>query len=228
IYAISNKFSTLYMGIYNVFGLSFTESASKHIGDKDKDEYFSSVINKAIIYFAQIIIGMMLVLPLIYNILVNEKYIESYVYVPILLLASLFHVILSLYGSIYITNKKTKQIMKTSIYAAIINIIINVLFIKYIGLFAASLSTLLAYFFMTIYRYKDVKKYTIIKYDIKNLLLNTLLMIIVIISYYFNIFSLNIIIFLLALFTIIILDLKDIKSIYKYLKNTIKCRFDKK
>lgn len=46
---------------------------------------------------------------------------------------------------IYVALKKSVEIAKTSMYAAIINIGVDVLLIRWLGLYAASLSTLLAY-----------------------------------------------------------------------------------
>ena len=68
----------------------------------------------------------------------------------------------------------TKQVASVSIIGAIINIIINVIFIKYIGLYAASISTAVSYFVMMIYRHIDLKKYINIKYE-SGLVIKTIL-----------------------------------------------------
>ena len=41
IYAVSNKFSSIISALYAIFNLSWTESASLHIDDKDRDVFFS-------------------------------------------------------------------------------------------------------------------------------------------------------------------------------------------
>ena len=114
------------------------------------------------------VIGIIAVLPFAFSILINEKFNRSYYQIPILLLASLFNILVSFVGSIYVAKKKTTEIAKTSIFAAIINILINIVFIKKIGLYAASISTLVAYMSMCIYRFIDSRKYvilSIIKYQ---------------------------------------------------------------
>ena len=98
-------------------------------------------------------------MPFVFPILINEKFNEAYYQVPILMVASMFNVLVSFIGSIYVAKKITKEIAKTSILAAIINILVNICLIKFIGLYAASISPLVAYLAMFIYRYIDSKKY---------------------------------------------------------------------
>ena len=81
-------------------------------------------------------------------------------------------------------EKLSKKVASTAIVGAIINIIINVLFIKKIGLYAASLSTMISYLVMAIYRHYDIKKYANIKIDKKMIIEGILIYAITIIIYY--------------------------------------------
>ena len=75
---------------------------------------------------------------------------------------------------------------------AIINIVINILFIKRIGLYAAALSTAISYFVMMMYRHFDLKKYVNIKVE-KTFIIKTLLIFTFSITlYYINNLYLNI------------------------------------
>ena len=56
--------------------------------------------------------------------------------------------------------------------------------IKFIGLYAASISTLLAYLSMSIYRFVDVQKYIKIRLDKRFIIMSILIFSIVIFSYY--------------------------------------------
>lgn len=70
----------------------------------------------------------------------------------------LFRVLVGLYSCIYVAQKNAKKIAYTSISAAIINITVNLILINKIKIFAASISTLVAFFSMFIIRYIDVNK----------------------------------------------------------------------
>ena len=68
----------------------------------------------------------------------------------------------------------------TTFLAAIINLITSLLMIKGIGIYAASISTLISYIFLAIYRMKDIKKHVKIEYNLKKVI--CILAILIIIS----------------------------------------------
>ena len=67
--------------------------------------------------------------------------------------------IVGLYSVIHVALKKSAEIAKTSFLTAIINITVDLALIRFIGLYAASVSTLIAYLAMALYGYFDVKRY---------------------------------------------------------------------
>lgn len=190
LYSVANKFSSIYITFYNIFNLSWTESVSLHINDKDSEEFLENTINTMFKLFYAVCIGIIAYMPLVFPILINEQYNQAYAQVPILMLAVLFQVIVGLYSVIYVALKKSTEIAKTSFWAAVINIGVDVALIKFIGLYAASISTLVAYATMSVYRYFHIKKYVNVPLHRKGVYL--LITAIVCISYYTNNFFMNI------------------------------------
>lgn len=214
IYAISNKFSSILIQVFNVFNLSWTESASLHIDDEDKDEFFSNIFNKTLKYSLLICLSLISVLPLIFNLLISEKYKDSFMYIPILIIGSIFNIIVSFLGSIYVAKKLTKEIAKTSFSAGILNIIINLLLINIIGIYAAAVSTALAFLIMTIFRIIDVQKYVKLKIDIIYIYKEIILFQLSILIYYINILPLSII-QLILITPYLIMQIIRIKTLLK-------------
>ena len=205
IYAIAYKFPSIINIFTNIFTLSWTESASLNIDKEGKDIFFSKIINIAVRFFASLCIGMIACMPFIFNVLVDSKYAEAYNYIPILLLGSFFNVFVSVYSSIYVAKKLTKQVANTSIMAAIINIVVNLALIKFIGIYAAAISTAIAYGAMMIYRHKDLKKYINLKIDVKMIAILLLVFLETTLCYYINNIVINIVnLILIVLFTIFI------------------------
>lgn len=206
IYSVSCKFSNILSSIFNIFNLSWQESAALHINDTDKDEFFSNVINKVFNLFICFCIGILACLPFVFELLIKDSYREAYKYVPILLLANIFSVLIGLIGSIYVAKKMTKEVAKTTMIAAIINLTIDIALIKVIGIYAAAISTLVSYMLLAIYRYIDVQKYVKVKIPIKNIVVNSIIFILVVVLYLYNNIALNVINLLLYILYAIIVN----------------------
>lgn len=206
IYSVSCKFSNILSSIFNIFNLSWQESAALHINDTDKDEFFSNVINKVFNLFICFCIGILACLPFVFELLIKDSYREAYKYVPILLLANIFSVLIGLIGSIYVAKKMTKEVAKTTMIAAIINLTIDIALIKVIGIYAAAISTLVSYMLLAIYRYIDVQKYVKVKIPIKNIVVKSIIFILVVVLYLYNNIALNVINLLLCILYAIIVN----------------------
>ena len=72
--------------------------------------------------------------------------------------------LVSVYSAIYVAKKMTKQVATTSFIAAVINLVVDLVLIHFIGLYAAMITTAVAYLSMVIYRHYDLKKYVAIRY----------------------------------------------------------------
>lgn len=166
ILAVSHKFPAIFMTFFNIFQLAWHETGTVHFFDKDRDDFFSKTIEEIMLLFSTLCMCIIIVLPIVFNLFVNSSYNEAYYNIPIYLIASLLNVMVGLLGVVYVATKKTFEIAKTTIIAALINIIVNIILIKYIGLYAASISTFMGYFITMIYRIIDTKKYLNIKYSL--------------------------------------------------------------
>ena len=184
IYSAACKFPSLFSMISNIFQLSWTESASESIEDGDKSVFFDKIINQTTRFYSSCNMGFIAVLPFVFHVLIKKDFTEAYWYIPILMTGALFHAVADLYGSIYTALKETKNIAKTTVLSAVINIVINIILIKRIGLFAASISTLIAYLVVTVIRYMDIKRRISLKLYTKYFFVEFFVYIIVFAAYY--------------------------------------------
>lgn len=192
IYAIANKFSGIFISVYNIFNISWTESASLHINSEDRDEFFSTTISGMFKLFGAICLSIIVGIPFVFPVIINSQYSLAYNYIPILMVATLLNVFVGLVSAIYVAKKLTKEIAKTSFLSGVINIIGNLIMIRYIGIYGAAISTLLSFFIMAIYRYIDVQKYVKIKLDKLMIAHMTLVFTVSIYLYYKNNTILNV------------------------------------
>ncbi len=218
IYAISTKFSNILQGLFGVFNMTWQESASLHIDEPDRDEFFSSVFNNTISFFSTISIIVMIIIPFIFLIMVGENYYSAYLYIPILLIGNVFNALSNVLGAVYIAKKETKKAAKTTIFCAITNLMVNLLLIKSIGLWAAAISTFLSYIVLFIYRYIDTKKYVAFKANYNLLKKYIPLILICSILYYINNIYLNVFNIIITISLLIIINMDYLKKISKRIK----------
>lgn len=221
ILSVAHKFPNVYISFYNILNITWTETAALHINDEDSEKFFSNIINIIIKIFSSLAIGIIACLPFVFNIIINQKFAEAYLYVPILMFASICNVVIGAISVVYVAKKDTKAIASTSIVSAMINIITHLGLIKFIGLYAAPVSTAIAYFSMMIYRFIHVRKYITIKLEKGLILKITIVMALAIIAYYirniyFNIFTLVIVIIFVYLLN---------KSFAKMILDMVKSKF---
>lgn len=185
ILSAAHKFSSVYVAFFTIFNMSWTELISVHIKDSDIGDFFNKMFNTMLKVFVAMGIGIIACMPFVYPIMINEKFEIGYYQVPLLILGSIFSIIVSLISVLYIANKNTKIIANTSVISATINIIVHLLLINYIGLYAATISTLVAYFVMSIYRLYDIKKrYFKITIE-KSIIIKSVLILIIILPIYY-------------------------------------------
>lgn len=104
--------------------------------------------------------------------------------------------------------------VRTTIAGAIINVLVNLALIRFIGLYAASISTLVSYASTALYRRIDIRKYIKIKVNVKNILLNSVAVVFVTLSYYFNITILNVAALVIACIYAVGINWKLIKMFF--------------
>ena len=220
--SVAYKFSNIGIIVYNVFNLSITESISLHIKDNDIEDYYNNIFRKIGIVFTSLGALIIAFMPMMFNLLVNKSYIDGYGLIPIAIIATIFQVLSGNLGIIYVAKSNTKSIAITSIIAAVVNIVTDLALVKFIGVYAAVISTVISYLVLFIYRYIDVNKRNMkVKLD-KALILNLLITIFVVGSlYYINniyIMALNM---LIALLTSIIFNKDNIIYIFKKVQSKL-------
>ena len=218
IYAVSCKFSNILNSVFMIFNMSWQETASLHINDEDKEDFFSSIINNLLFLFASMSLFIVVVLPFIFNFVIGNDYLSSYKYIPILLYTNIWSVLIGLIGGIYVAKKQTKQIANTTIISAIINLIVHFALIKFIGLYAACISTLVSYVAMGIYRYFDCKKLVNIKININKSIIFTMVFIGSSALYLINNLYLNIINVLVITLYLLYLNKNILFELPKFIK----------
>ena len=161
-------------------------------------------------------------MPMLFKLLIKGAYDDAYAQMPILIYGIFFASLSSCYGSIYIALKKTKFIGITSVIGAILNLAINILFIQNIGLFAASLSTVISYCVIYLCRVLQLKKYVNIHLLLKRNIVSFIILLLISMFYYLKNFYGNIIAFLIACMLFILLNRNICQQLVNKLIQTVR------
>lgn len=207
IYAIANKIPNIMSTVYSFFYTAWQESSAKALHNQNFEEYYNTIYLTIKKFLYAIMICIIAILPFIFNILINSEYKEAYMYIPILILAVYCSNISGFYGGIFTAYKNTKILGITTTIAAIINLVVNLMLIKFIGVYAAAISTLVANFVVNIYRKMNVKKYVTLREE--KSILRWITFVFIVISYYINNYIINIFMAIIAIVYSIYLN-KDI------------------
>ena len=169
VYAVANKIPNLLVTVQSTFVYAWQENASLAVNDDDAEKYYTKIF--ASIY--HIIVGIMALIiagtPIMFKILIRGDYLEAYGQLPILFIGMMFSCLASVLGGIYVAHKKTKNVGITTVLAALCNLSIDLAFVKSWGIYAGSISTLISYLFLTVYRMYNVRKIQRIEYDYKDI-----------------------------------------------------------
>ena len=171
VYGVANKIPSLLNLAQNTFTMAWQENASIVSRDEDASEYYSRMFRTLFDLMAGFFGVLIASTPLLFKLLIRGDYSEAYNQIPILFLGMFFFSLSSFLGGIYVAHMKSKSVGITTMIAAAINLATDIGTINWIGLYAASGSTLISYIFLFLYRIIDVQKITRIRYDKRHLLL---------------------------------------------------------
>ncbi|MDN5343702.1 MAG: hypothetical protein PWP28_2582 [Oceanotoga sp.] len=221
IYSASYKIPTIITVINTIFYQAWQISAIENMNSEKRDKFYSNVFKVNMGLILIMTSGLLMILKPFMSVYVAPDYFIAYKYVPFLLISTIFASFSSFFGIGYLTSKKTKNAFTTSIFGSMANIAINIVFIPIIGIQAAAISTLIAFFVMWVARVFQTKKYYNIKVDYLRLISS---LIIIFVQTYLVISKKEYSLFLqLILFVILLLlFIKEEKIIFKKAINYVK------
>lgn len=216
IYSVSYNLSQVMQGVYtgiNAALIPFTYKAMK----KNEFKKIGQYSNYLLLFIASVSILLAICAPEIIKILASEEYYDAVWVIPPIVLGLYFCFLTSLFGNIEFYYKKNIFVTLGTTSAAILNIILNYIFIPKFGFIAAGYTTAVGYIFLAIAHYifmNKIQKEKIydIKFILKLSLAVTLIMFFVITIYNYWILRYSIIAIIIL---IILFNYKKIKNLLK-------------
>lgn len=171
--AIAHKLPNLLVIFQSSFLYAWQESASLTVQDDDASQYYESMFKGVTNLLAGGLSFLIGISPAVFGLLVRGDYGGAYPQTAVLYLAIFYSCLSSFLAGIYVANMKTVNIGITTIAAALCSLTLNLVLINKIGLYAASISALVSYLLLAVYRMINIQSFQKIKFDIRVLIFDT-------------------------------------------------------
>ena len=159
IYAMANKFPNIMNNFSSFFFTAFKENVAVAVKKDNYEKYYNeiyTIVHNAFIAISLLIIS---VLPFIFNIFIKKDYVAAYEYIPLLVIALYYGNMAGFYGTLFTAFKESKIIGKSTVVGAVINLVVHLGLIHFIGIYAAIISTLVSNYAVAFYRKYKLKDY---------------------------------------------------------------------
>ena len=211
IYSLAAILSAIGVLLWRALSVTFSPFVNAKLGERD----FGSIrdaVKPLLTMVGLVCVIASLAAPEIINILATDEYLEGIYVVPPIAAGIFIHAQYDVFSAVSFFHKKSVRIMVATLTAAVVNIILNYVFIKNFGFIAAGYTTLISNVILSGMHYYNTRKIEKEKiYDFKFSLLSILLVIVCCLAanliYEFNILRY---ILILGVFAIMALNSKKI------------------
>lgn len=163
LYTAATKIPSLINVIISFFSQAWGISSVREFETTNEMDFYSDVfVSYSFIGFGAAVCINTIVKPFM-SVYVSAEFADSWRFVPLLLVSASFSTVASYFGSLYGALKKSVNNMRTTLTAALINIVVNYAGIRLLGVWGAIIGTVTAYIVLALYRMLDVLRY--IKFD---------------------------------------------------------------
>ena len=167
LYSLALKVPTIISMFYSYFVQAWAISAIEENKSEERKQFYEKIYKVTNGMLFSMVSIITLFIKLLYTTVMEADYKPSWVYVPILALATAFSSQTSFFGVFYTLSKKTKSIFVTTLMGTVINLIANFILVRIIGLQGIALGTALGYAVVLIIRMLGTRRDMEINLDIR-------------------------------------------------------------
>ncbi len=162
VYDAASKVPNLLSMVSTIFFQAWNMSAIAENNSKDRSNFYYRIFSayQSLMFLAAAFM-IALVQPLsalVIDYSIHPEYASAYLYTPVLIIAVLMMSFNQFLSSIYTATKKTTHSFWTSLVAAVVNLLLNIVLIHYYGVHGAVFATFASYFVCYIIRIIDTRR----------------------------------------------------------------------
>lgn len=157
IYSVAYNFAMLMTLVTNGINSSLTPHVYQCLKEK-KTKQLSKQTTGIFFLVALMTAGLICIVPDVFYFLLPASYHPSLGVIPPVAVGAFFLFLYPLFGSIEFYYEENKYVTLSSVLGAVLNVILNYVFIKMFGYLAAAYTTLICYIFFSLFHYFCMKK----------------------------------------------------------------------
>lgn len=172
LYTVATKIPSLINVFINIFAQSWGISSIKEMESSNDTSFYSKVFitySTLVIGCSILVIGLTKPFMLVY---VGPDFTSAWRYVPLLIVSAVFSSIAAYFASLMGALQISKKTMGTTLSGAVVNIALNYIFIKMVGVWGAIIGTVFAYLVIATLRSFVVLKQVKIKIPVRQIAIN--------------------------------------------------------
>ncbi len=213
VYAVATRFTGIIYTLAIIFYQAWQETAILQYHSPDRDRFFSKMFNSYIFLLATILVGYAFLLKVNYGWLIADQYEESLNYIYPLGLSAVIFALAAFFDMGYQCAKDTPRTLPAIMLAALVNVVLNFVLIKPLGVFGVIVTQLVTYIVLFIYRWHDMRRYFALKID-RSIIVPVIIMLLSAIPFYYSHLAwLDIIYMIVALGCIVAACSKDLRDL---------------
>jgi O-antigen/teichoic acid export membrane protein len=158
IISAAHRLPTILTAFTSIFIQAWTLSAIKEADSNDKARYYSRMFDYYNAFAMSAGAVLILSAKLIGSFLFRGEFTVAWIYTPIYLTALVINTMSSFSGSIISAGTDTRPLFTSTGTGAVVNIVLDILLIKWWGIYGAGIATALSYVLIGTMRMRSVKK----------------------------------------------------------------------
>lgn len=163
IFSVANKIPSLLTAVLSIFTQAWQLSAISNVNDADESAYYTKVYGNMHIVS---LVGCLFIIPLskiTSSILFDPSYFSAWRHIPFLTLSAFFSCLCGFLASAFRAYKKTGQLFVSVAVGAAVNIVLNLVLIKTVGVIGASIATAASFLVTWVVRMYTIQKLVKVK-----------------------------------------------------------------
>lgn len=213
VYAVAIRFTGIINTLAIIFYQAWQETAILQYHSPDRDRFFSRMFNSYIFLLGIILVGYVFLLKVNYGWLVAPQYHQSLNYIYPLGLSAVLFALSAFFDMGYQCAKDTSRTLPAIVLSAVINVILNFMLIKPLGVYGVILTQVITYTVLFTYRWHDMRRYFVLKSSSRSLVPVIVMLLSAIPFYYCDGIVINIAYMALAIGAIIAACNKELRDL---------------